>query len=164
LPTLIILTGPLILSMVYLLSMFLALMLVHKNNLIHQIIKFIQVGSLNTFVDWGTLNVFLMVATVSSGFLYPLCKAASFVVAATNSYFWNKYWTFRKEEIRQRTPSIFNRQLDRIRPQRGNGKLYRQPLGASIPYWPEIMGHSGSSGRNSGRTCLQFPWLSILCV
>jgi putative flippase GtrA len=104
LPFVLTLAAPLVLPIIYILSMFFALIFGHKQKLIYQIIKFIQVGSLNTFVDWGILNLFLILATVNSGFLYAVCKAGSFIVAATNSYFWNKYWTFKKET----EPSTFS--------------------------------------------------------
>ena len=62
----------------------------------YQAAKFVLVGTLNTFVDWGLLNLLLMMLAVTHGPLYPVCKGISFVVAVTNSYFWNKFWTFKK--------------------------------------------------------------------
>lgn len=74
---------------------------------IYQATKFVLVGTLNTFMDWGVLNLLLMVLSVTHGPLYPICKGSSFVVALTNSYFWNKFWTFknnrREEKKRNRT-------------------------------------------------------------
>jgi putative flippase GtrA len=80
------------------LSMRLASVIGQKIEFIYQAAKFILVGTLNTFVDWGMLNLLLIAAAISSGPLYPVCKGASFVVAATNSYFWNKFWTFKKTQ------------------------------------------------------------------
>jgi putative flippase GtrA len=78
------------------LSMLLARVLAQKIEMIDQAAKFILVGTLNTFVDWGMLNLFLIVATVDHGPFYSVCKGISFVLAAINSYFWNKFWTFKK--------------------------------------------------------------------
>jgi len=78
------------------LGILLASAFARKMEFIYQAAKFILVGVLNTLVDWGVLNLLLIVVAVSSGPLYPLCKGVSFVLAATNSYFWNKYWTFKK--------------------------------------------------------------------
>lgn len=56
--------------------------------------KFAAVGTLNTLLDLGVLNLLILVTGVAAGLYYALFKAISFLVAATNSYFWNKFWTF----------------------------------------------------------------------
>ncbi len=78
------------------LSLLFASILARKVESIYQGAKFILVGILNTFCDWGILNLLLIAAAVSHGPLYPICKGISFVVAVTNSYFWNKFWVFKK--------------------------------------------------------------------
>jgi putative flippase GtrA len=78
------------------LSLLFASILAQKAESIDQGAKFILVGMLNTFCDWGVLNLLLIAAGVSLGPLYPVCKGISFVVAVTNSYFWNKFWVFKK--------------------------------------------------------------------
>lgn len=58
---------------------------------IQQMIKFSLVGALNTLVDLGFLNFFVLVLKLNvylSGILAVL-------IAIANSYFWNKKWTFR---------------------------------------------------------------------
>ncbi|HEY4498026.1 MAG TPA: GtrA family protein [Candidatus Paceibacterota bacterium] len=59
-----------------------------------QIGKFGVVGGLNTFVDFGILNLLILVAGVAAGLWFGVFKGISFTVAVINSYFWNKYWTF----------------------------------------------------------------------
>lgn len=59
-----------------------------------QIVKFMAIGSLNTFLDLGVLNLLILIAAVASGYWYSVFKAISFIVANVNSYFWNKHWTF----------------------------------------------------------------------
>ncbi|HRY82958.1 MAG TPA: GtrA family protein [Candidatus Moranbacteria bacterium] len=76
-----------------------------KIAIIYQVAKFGLIGVLNTLVDLGflTLITFIFSAyynieskTSIIGVItfYSLYKAASFIIANVNSYFWNKYWTF----------------------------------------------------------------------
>lgn len=65
---------------------------------IFQVAKFGVVGVLNTLVDFGVLNIFIAVFSISAGMWYSVFKAASFIVAAINSYVWNKFWTFESKE------------------------------------------------------------------
>jgi putative flippase GtrA len=82
-----------------------------KIGIFYQIGKFVLIGGFNTLIDWGVLslaififrswaieptNVFFTVASFSIVF-YSLYKAISFVIAATNSFFWNKFWTFKRQ-------------------------------------------------------------------
>ncbi|MBI2010783.1 MAG: GtrA family protein [Candidatus Colwellbacteria bacterium] len=59
-----------------------------------QIGKFAVVGGLNTFVDFGVLNLLFIMSGIAAGFWFGVFKAISFTAAVINSYFWNKYWTF----------------------------------------------------------------------
>ncbi len=67
----------------------------------HQLGKFVLVGVLNTFVDWGVLTLFLNFTHFTSGIGYSFLKGISFIVANINSYFWNKFWTFKATEVKQ---------------------------------------------------------------
>ncbi len=62
---------------------------------IMQIIKFATVGVLNSSIDLGVLNTLIAVTAIPQGLWFSVFKSISFLVAVTNSYFWNKYWTFR---------------------------------------------------------------------
>lgn len=68
-----------------------------------QFIKFLCVGLLNTGVDFGILNLLMFLTGITSGIGYSLFKAISFVAAVTNSYFFNKRWTFQKGKSFEKT-------------------------------------------------------------
>ncbi len=59
-----------------------------------QIAKFAATGVLNTLLDIGVLNLLMFAFSATSGASYSIFKGVSFIVANTNSYFWNKHWTF----------------------------------------------------------------------
>ncbi|RJP45942.1 GtrA family protein [Candidatus Parcubacteria bacterium] len=62
---------------------------------VYQLAKFAAVGSLNSFVDLGVFNLeTLMLGGVPGVALFSIFKGVSFLAATTNSYFWNKHWTF----------------------------------------------------------------------
>lgn len=56
--------------------------------------KFAAVGTLNTMLDLSILNWLTLLFGVSTGFSFFGFKAISFLFATTNSYAWNKFWTF----------------------------------------------------------------------
>jgi putative flippase GtrA len=60
-----------------------------------QIGKFAAVGSSNSFVDIGLLNLVIMSFGVEKGTTAFLIAATATAFAGTvNSFFWNKFWTF----------------------------------------------------------------------
>lgn len=63
---------------------------------VYQFAKFGAVGSLNSFVDLGFFNLLTLIFTLPAqgSFGYAGFKALSFLAATTNSYFWNRKWTF----------------------------------------------------------------------
>jgi putative flippase GtrA len=102
---------PIIFPIACLIFIYVAHMLSKKFAVIYEVAKFILVGGLNTLVDWGILS-FLIFTSKNSGIstnkvifevfsvtivYYTLFKAVSFVIATTNSYVWNKFWTFKRK-------------------------------------------------------------------
>ena len=65
------------------------------NTTIKQAIKFVLVGILNTLVDLGILNLLILLSGISTGSGYSAFKGISFTIAVINSYFLNKFWTFK---------------------------------------------------------------------
>lgn len=60
--------------------------------------KTFLVGILNSAIDMGVFDFLTWFFSVASGGLPVLFKALSFSCGAVNSYFWNKFWTFRKKD------------------------------------------------------------------
>jgi putative flippase GtrA len=89
---------PIIIPILIVFGLFIAKILSKKIKVVWQLAKFVVVGALNTFVDLGILNLLIFVSKIDTraGILYGLFKFISFSCAATNSYFWNKSWTFEK--------------------------------------------------------------------
>ena len=58
--------------------------------------KFVTVGISNTLIDWGVLNLQILLTGITAGLFYPVFKGVSFLIAIINSFLWNKFWTFKK--------------------------------------------------------------------
>jgi putative flippase GtrA len=69
--------------------------LIRKYPFLAQFIKFVMVGLMNTAIDFAVLNLLMWQTGIYEGKWMFLLNAISFTVAVSNSYFWNKYWTFR---------------------------------------------------------------------
>ena len=69
---------------------------------IYQFAKFGILGFLNTAIDFGVLNLISLYTGLTSGFIIGGVNLPGFVIAATNSYFWNKFWVFAKDTKRRR--------------------------------------------------------------
>jgi putative flippase GtrA len=62
----------------------------------YQFGQFAAVGTLNSFIDIGIFNLetFFYGTSAISIPLFAVFKAISFLCATTNSFFWNRNWTF----------------------------------------------------------------------
>lgn len=79
--------APAALFVFYLLSRFIPVL--------YQFAKFASVGVLNSVIDIGIFNLeTFLYGSLPVGFVFSAFKAVSFLSATTNSFFWNKYWTF----------------------------------------------------------------------
>lgn len=61
---------------------------------VYQFSKFASVGALNFFLDIGILNLLMGLSGAYTGVLFTAFKTLASIVAALNSFLWNKYWTF----------------------------------------------------------------------
>lgn len=69
-----------------------------KIPVIYQFAKFGAVGVLNTMIDFGVLNLIIAFSGIAAGVWFSVFKGFSFLVATTNSFVWNKFWTFGSKE------------------------------------------------------------------
>ncbi|MBI4653192.1 GtrA family protein [Candidatus Kuenenbacteria bacterium] len=63
-----------------------------------QFIKFAIVGIINTGLDFIFFNFLILMTGIYKGGWLGLLNFISFSLATTNSYFLNKFWTFKKKE------------------------------------------------------------------
>ncbi len=93
-------------------GLFVANIISKKISVVWQLAKFVVTGGLNALMDLGVLSlttfIFLNYLDISPedvilkiGIVitfYSAFKGFSFIVANVNSYFWNKYWTFKQKK------------------------------------------------------------------
>lgn len=88
--------------------LYVAFILKKRIPIIWQFAKFILIGVLNTVIDLGILNLLMYEFSAFSGLFFSIFKGISFLGATTNSYFWNKFWTFNsKKRIHKKEFSQF---------------------------------------------------------
>ena len=90
-----------VLPILALLALYITYLLGRKFPAIFQFGKFASVGLANFGVDLGILNVLMLISGIAGGVAYSVFKGISFIVATIHSYFWNKFWTFRKKETKE---------------------------------------------------------------
>ncbi len=61
---------------------------------LYQFAKFAAVGTLNSFIYFGVLNLLIAMTGIAKGTSYSLFVLLGFLFSTTNSFFWNKFWTF----------------------------------------------------------------------
>jgi putative flippase GtrA len=57
--------------------------------------KFLAVGTVNTIIDFGTLNLFSWLTGIYGGVRLAPINVLGVLFALTNSYLLNKHWTFK---------------------------------------------------------------------
>ena len=62
-----------------------------------QFAKFAAVGSLNFILYLSALNFLIALTDKTGGIHFIIFTSVSFLIVATNSYLWNKFWTFQSD-------------------------------------------------------------------
>jgi putative flippase GtrA len=75
-------------------ALFIAYLIGKAWGVIYQFAKFAAVGSLNSFIYFGVLNLLIAMTGIAKGAPYALFILLGFLLSTTNSFFWNKFWTF----------------------------------------------------------------------
>jgi len=60
-----------------------------------QVAKYGIIGLLNTFLAAAILNFFILITGIAKGLWVDVFVFVAFCGGVTNSFFWNKFWTFR---------------------------------------------------------------------
>jgi len=84
----------LVVPVIYVFGLYLGDWLSRKWLFFKSFAKYVMVGFLNTGVDFAVFNLLMSMTGIVKGPAVSSFKTVSFVVAVTNSYFWNKYWAF----------------------------------------------------------------------
>lgn len=65
-----------------------------KKLTVFQIGKYGIIGVLNTVLHAGIFNSLILVTDIAKGFLVIVYFIIAFIITVTNSFIWNKFWTF----------------------------------------------------------------------
>jgi putative flippase GtrA len=106
---------PIFLPLLCLAGMLVAWQISKKIPFVLQAAKFALVGAVNTVVDLGVLNLLILFTQITSGIYFSIFKGISFLVAVINSYFWNKFWAFKKKgEAKDQTPQAKSKEFSQF--------------------------------------------------
>jgi dolichyl-phosphate beta-glucosyltransferase len=87
---------PLVMALLWVVGLWLARQMANWIEIILQIAKFAEIGVLNTLINFGFLNLISLLTGVTSGLSVGGINIPGTILAASNSYFWNKFWVFKK--------------------------------------------------------------------
>jgi putative flippase GtrA len=59
--------------------------------------KFCAVGTLNSTLGFFVINSLISFTGITRGIYYSVFVGTAFLVSTTNSYFWNKFWSFQSK-------------------------------------------------------------------
>ncbi len=68
----------------------------HKKVEFIRFLRFCVVGTSNAIIDFGVLNLLLWMYPTNSNWQVLTYNSLAVLLAATNSFIWNKYWTFKQ--------------------------------------------------------------------
>ena len=60
--------------------------------------KFLVIGLSNAIIDFGVLNLLILLTDIERGHYFSLFKGLSSIAAIVNSYLWNRVWAFESSE------------------------------------------------------------------
>ena len=98
---------PWIMAVMYLAALWIGDQLARKLPIFLQITKFGAVGAFNTVIDFGIFNLLMLLSyrdvavKIAGGYggsllFVVLLNTPGFVIAVINSFYWNKWWVFQK--------------------------------------------------------------------
>jgi putative flippase GtrA len=87
---------PFLLALAWAIGIWIGKLVAKVHPALYQVAKFAEIGVLNTAINFGVLNLASLITGVTAGFLVGGYNVPGTLIAATNSYFWNKFWVFQK--------------------------------------------------------------------
>lgn len=112
-----------------------------------QFVKFGITGGLNALIYLGTLNLLITFTGIAVGFYYSLFVSIAFMVAVTNSYFWNKYWVFKMGDGESRPGEFIGFILVNLvgfAINVGSASIVVNKIGAPAGFSPELWANIGA--------------------
>ena len=83
-----------VVPIIFIFGLYLGKWLSHWKPFFDRFAKFVAIGFFNAGVDFGVFNLLIYITKIETGLTLSLFKTISFIFSFTNSYLWNKYWTF----------------------------------------------------------------------
>jgi putative flippase GtrA len=110
-------------------------------------LKFAVVGTLGAVIDFGTLNLLILVF----GFSKVVANTCSFTVAVISNFVWNRLWTFPEARDRPIAPQLVQFFLVNI-----GGLLLNQAIFLSLDAW--VLGEAGVLATPMAALALNVGW------
>ncbi|OGE74056.1 MAG: hypothetical protein A3I07_01230 [Candidatus Doudnabacteria bacterium RIFCSPLOWO2_02_FULL_42_9] len=85
---------PFIIALVIMFGVWLGKFLSNFLPIMYQLSRFAAVGILNTAINFAVLNLLSLWSGITAGISVGEYNIPATIIAATNSYFWNKHWVF----------------------------------------------------------------------
>lgn len=79
-------------------ALFIANFLGRLWGVLYQFAKFAAVGTLNSFIYLGVINLLIYLTGIARGWEYSAFVLLGFLLSTTNSFVWNKLWTFESHD------------------------------------------------------------------
>lgn len=110
-------------------------------------LKFAVVGTLGAVIDFGGLNLLILVF----GFSKVLANTCSFTVAVISNFIWNRLWTFPEARDRPIAPQLIQFFLVNV-----GGLLLNQAIFLSLDAW--VLGEAGVLAAPMAALALNIGW------
>ncbi|MDP6703871.1 MAG: GtrA family protein [archaeon] len=95
-------TGILLVPLAAVLGIYIASLIGKRIPMFFQLVKFLVVGTLNTLMDIGMLNLLMYTSGITAGPWFSVFKGVTFIGALFHSYLWNGTWTFQTQSLFQK--------------------------------------------------------------
>lgn len=69
--------------------------ILERYSFLGQFFRFVVIGTANTLLDMGIIYALSWSFQIFAGWPMIVFNTISFMIASTNSFFWNRYWTFK---------------------------------------------------------------------